>query len=68
MVGTQAAGGRAGLVGEVGQGVRRQQTAVVQVHIPGGQGRAEGAHQPGDGGPGHVPPQLLLKGPQHRVV
>ena len=68
VVGTQAAGGRAGLVGKVGQSVRRKQAAVVQVHIPGGQCRAEGAHQPGDGGPGHVPAQLLLKGPQHRVV
>ena len=68
MVGTKAAGGRAGLVGKVGQIVRRQQAAVVQVQVPGGQSCAEGTHQPGDGGPGHIPAQLLLKGPQHGVV
>ena len=39
-----------------------------QFQIPGGQRRAEGAHNARDGGAGDLPAQLLLKGPQHRVI
>ena len=42
--------------------------ALLQRQILGGQCRAEGAHQTGDGGAGDVAAQLLLKGPEHCVV
>ena len=38
------------------------------MQIPGVEGRAEGAHDARDGGPGDVAAQLLLEGPEHRVV
>src|SRR5699024_10359519 len=57
-----------GGVGEGLQGLGVQEGALVQVEIPGVQGRAEGAHNAGDGGAGDLPAQLLLKGPEHRVV
>ena len=38
------------------------------MQIPGVEGRAEGAHDARDGGPGDVATQLLLEGPEHRVV
>ena len=68
MVGAQAAGGGTGHVGEFFQRCGGQQCALFQVQIPGGQGGAEGAHDPGDGGPGDVPAQLLLEGTQHGIV
>ena len=68
VVGTQAAGGGLGGVGEALQLLGREQGALFQVQVPGGQGGAEGPHDAGDGGPGHVPAQLLFKGPEHRVV
>ena len=68
MVGAQAAGGRLGGVGEFFQGLRGEQSALLQLQIPGGQGCAEGPHDARDGGAGDVPAQLQLKGPEHRVV
>ena len=68
VVGAQAAGGRLGGVGELLQGLRREQSALLQVQVPGGQGCAEGAHDARDGGAGDVPAQLQLKGPEYRVV
>ena len=68
VVGAQAAGGGLGGVGELLQGLGGEHRALLQVQVPGGQGRAEGPHDAGDGGAGHVPAQLLLKGPEDRVV
>ncbi len=68
VVGAQVAGGRLGGVGEGLQGLGVQQGALLQVEVPGGQGGAEGAHEAGDGGPGDVPAQLQLKGPEDGVV
>ena len=61
VVGAQSAGGGLGGVGELLQGLGGEHRALLQVQVPGGQGRAEGPHDAGDGGAGHVPAQLLLK-------
>jgi hypothetical protein len=68
VVGAQVA--RDGLC-RMGKGLQSpgvQQGGALQPQVPGGQGGPEGSHQPGDGGPGHVAAQLLLEGPQYRVV
>ena len=68
MVGTQPAGGGLGGVGEFFQGLGVQQGGPLQPQVPGGQGGPEGPHDAGDHRAGDVPPQLLLEGPEHRVV
>ena len=47
---------------------RGQQGGGLQAQVPGGESRAKGPHEPGDGGPGHVPAQFLLEGTEHGVV
>ena len=56
------------LMGEGGQGLRPDDGAFSPAFLFGVQGRAIGAHQARDGGADHVLADLLLKGPEHRVV
>ena len=56
------------LMGEGSKLLRPDDGAVAPALLLGVEGRAVGAHQPGDGGPDDVLANLLLKGPQHRVV
>ena len=56
------------LMGEGSKPLRPDDGAVAPALLLGVEGRAVGAHQPGDGGPDDVLANLLLKGPQHRVV
>ena len=68
VVGAQTAGGGLGGVGELLQVLGGEQGAPLQVQVPGGQSGSEGPHDAGNGGPGHLPPQLPLKGAEHRVI
>ena len=68
VVGAQTAGGGLGGVGELLQVLGGEQGAPLQVQVPGGQSGPEGPHDAGNGGPGHLPPQLPLKGAEHRVI
>ena len=68
MVGAQPAGGGLGGVGEVLQGLAGQQGGPLQPQVPGGQGGPEGPHAAGDLRAGNLPADLLLEGPEHRVV
>ena len=56
------------LVGEVLQLLGAEDGAVAPALLLGVESRAVSAHQPGDRGPDDVFADLLLKGPQHRVV
>ena len=55
-------------MGEALQSSGVQDGGTLQLQMFGRQGRAEGAHQSGDGGPDHIPAQLLLEGPEDGVV
>ena len=68
MVGAQTAGGGAGGVLEFLQSLGAEEGAALQMEVPGRQSGAEGAHNAGDHRAGDVAAQLLLKGPEHRVV
>ena len=68
VVGAAVAGDGFGGVLEGLQFFVGEDLALLQRQILGGQCRAEGAHQTGDGGTGDVAAQLLLKGPEHCVV
>ena len=68
VIGAQLAGGRFGRMLEIRQIRHGKQHRFLDVVIPGRQGRAEGAHQPGNGGAGHIAAQLQFKAAQHSVV
>ena len=70
MVGAEGTGGVGLLgVGEVLQGVQADEGALLPRHaLLGEQGRADGPHHPGVGGPDDAAAGVLLQSPEHRVV